>query len=320
MTQRTVHVYPRPDELTVVIRAAGERTESLCAGLLRQQIPDPSQLHVLHEAPFSSAVRRTFEIGMQTNRPWLVAIDADIIPLNDVVLRIREICGKMAPEAFVATPLFLCKSVGGLATRGLHCYRASLLEEAYGLIGEVPPGHRPESCIHDSMVARGYTRECYAKIFGLHEYEQSYIHIYLKAMLRYRKDEFREQIRSSLEQRAEQDPDCEVALWGFEDARRDVEHGVQLPDEYDWTGDYPRFAHRMQEKKWSEKAALVRHETTNIVIDHVAGHDYQADTQSLPWIRELLEFDRGAPDAIAYVNSAPCLQPQASKMSSQARR
>ncbi len=319
MTHKPVHVYPGPDELTVVIRSAGERTERLCAGVLRQRLPDSGQLHVLHEVPFSAAVRRTFEIGIQSNRPWLIAIDADIIPLDDVVVRMREICGKMASEAFVATPLFLCKSVGGLATRGLHCYRTSLLEEAYKLIGKCPASHRPESCIHDAMVSRGYTRECYAKIFGLHEYEQSYIHIYLKAMLRYRKDEFREQIRTSLKRRAAHDADCEVALWGFEDARRDVEHGVQLPDGYDWAGEYPRFTQRMRDKGWDEKPALARRASKSCVLDHIRCHDYQSDTQSLAWIRELLEFARGAPDAIAYVNATPCLESRASSMPSPAR-
>jgi len=157
-------VYPEPEELTFVVRAAGERTEAACVAQLRGQLLSDAQLTVIHERPFSRAVTRTFELGIESGRPWLVAVDADLLLLDDAVERAREICGKMAPEAFCATPLFLCKTVGGFASRGLHCYRASLLYEALGLTDQLDPDLRPESRYYGAMKARGYTREEYPDI------------------------------------------------------------------------------------------------------------------------------------------------------------
>jgi len=301
MTHKPVHVYPGPDELTVVIRSAGERTERLCAGVLRQRLPDSGQLHVLHEVPFSAAVRRTFEIGIQSNRPWLIAIDADIIPLDDVVVRMREICGKMASEAFVATPLFLCKSVGGLATRGLHCYRASLLDEALRATPNAKEPLRPESAIQDAMRQRGYTRECYAKVFGLHEYEQSYRHLYIKSMLRSRKEGDPFMLMKRLRDAQEESNDATVALWGFEDALA----GENLPDEYDWDALYPLFEGRMRDHGLQEKPALDCPSVDKLVRDHLHSHDYRADMMTLPWIREILDFAHGASGALEYIERPP---------------
>lgn len=297
--------YPSPEEITVVVRAAHERTEELCVRTVVKQLPSSNQLTVLHERPFSKAVQRTLEIGIEAKRPWLIAIDADIIPLDDVVARIREICGKMADHAFVATPLFLCHMVGGFATRGLHCYRASLLPRAYALLGGIESGYRPESNIHDAMVHRGYTRECYAKICGLHEYQQSALHIYLKAMLRYRKDEYREQIRASLIARASGCRDCQIALWGFDDAAHDTRTESADGYEYAWDAEYERFRTRMNERGWSDKKPLECESMTGYALRVIRAHNYYHDQNTLPWIRDLLRFEQGGSDALEYVNTTP---------------
>lgn len=299
-----IYDFPSPEELTVVIRAAGERTETLCTQIIGDQLPAHTQLSVIHKTPFSSAVRTTFEIGIDSGRPWLIAIDADIIPLDDALFRIREICGKMDPRAFVATPLFLCKAVNGLATRGLHCYNAKYIQDAYDLIDTLKDDLRPESRVHDAMSARGFTRECYAKILGLHEYEQSFKHIYLKAMLRSRKDEFREQIQKQLRARAETDIDARIALWGFEDA---VDFSAQ-PIEYDWDACYPLFNERMNAIGWAEKSPITLSSLDGFALERINAHNYAKDTNTLPWIRDILDFDCGAPDALSYVNTTPTLQ------------
>lgn len=299
---RTYH-FPDADQLTVVIRAAGERTEQLCTKIIQSQLPNESQLTVLHESPFSRAVIRTFEIGIESKRPWLIAIDADIIPLDDVLVRIREICGKMHPNAFVATPLFHCHAVNGLATRGLHCYNATHLPVAWSLISSLKENLRPESRFHDAMSAKGYSRECYAKIFGLHEHEQFAKHIYIKSMLRSRKDEFGAQIRASLESRAHTNRDCQIALWGFEDAQTDTTQ----PMEYDWDAPLPRFDARMKERGWNEQSAINLGTMSDLARQTINTHDYPNDTQTLPWIRDILDFEHGASQALAYVNGTPAL-------------
>ncbi|MBL4591131.1 MAG: hypothetical protein JKY96_04150, partial [Phycisphaerales bacterium] len=284
-----------------VVRAANERTERACIETLRSGLPCESQCVVIHERPFSNAVRRAFEIGIESARPWLIAVDADLLLLDDVVCRIREVCGKMAPEAFCATPLFLCNTLGGLATRGLHCYRASLLDEALRATPNAKEPLRPESAIQDAMRQRGYTRECYAKVFGLHEYEQSYRHLYIKSMLRARKEGDPFMLMKRLRDAQEESNDATVALWGFEDALA----GENLPDEYDWDALYPLFEGRMRDHGLQEKPALDCPSVDKLVRDHLHSHDYRADMMTLPWIREILDFAHGASGALEYIERPP---------------
>ncbi len=291
--------FPEPEDLTIVVRAAGERTEDVLVEQLTRQLPNAgAQLTVLHEKPFSQAVRRTFEIGAASARPWLIAVDADVLLLDDAVVRIREICGKMDPRAFVATPLFLCRMTGGLATRALHCYRGPLLGEAIRAMDETPMQIRPESRVHDAMTARGWTRECYAKPFGLHEYEQSFRHVYLKAMLRARKDEFADDIRRRLAALASTHPDFLVASWGFADARDDD------PVEYDWETPYPKLDERLAAHGLTEKPTLTR-DAVGEVRARILAHEFRRDRQTLAWIRELLDFDGDAPELRRYLAAAP---------------
>ncbi|MCA9302918.1 MAG: hypothetical protein KC996_02225 [Phycisphaerales bacterium] len=292
--------YPETSELTIVVRAAGERTEQACTEIMRRGLKDPAQCTVIHEKPFSAAVRRTLEIGRDSGRPWLIAVDADLLPLADVLLRVREVCGKMAVNAYCATPLFLCKTMAGLATRGLHIYRAPLLGEALSVVPNKLEPLRPESAIQDTMMKRGYTRECYAKIFGLHEFEQSYRHIYIKTLLRARKEPDLQTLSDRLEIAAESDSDAMVSLWAIEDALQ----GEQ-PPEYDWSAQYPRFEERMREHSMSEKPAMSLQDIDGFVRSAIRAHDFVNDRSTLPWVRELLGFGQGAADALAYVDCPP---------------
>ncbi len=293
--------YPDASELTVVIRSAGERTEHHCAELLKSTLPNSSQCVVIHERPFSRAVRASFTIGIESARPWLIAVDADLLLLSDVVCRIREVCGKMAPEAFCATPLFLCNTLGGLATRGLHCYRASMLEEALCVTPNADEPLRPESAIQDAMRERGHTRECYAKVFGLHEYEQSLRHVYIKSMLRARKAKEPELFISRLEPLRAISPDARAALWGFEDATSTSDQ----PTEYDWDARYPGFDQRMIDAGLSEKPPMVIADTDRYIREHLLRHDFREDTMTLKWIRDLLRFSQGPGETMQYVDHPP---------------
>lgn len=296
----TDRVYPETSELTIVVRAAGERTEGACVEIMSRGLADPEQCTLIHEKPFSRAVRRTLEIGRESGRAWLIAVDADLLPLSDVLLRVREICGKMTPDAYCATPLFLCNTIGGLATRGLHIYRASLLDEALRCAPNELEPLRPESAIQDAMSAKGYTRECYAKIFGLHEFEQSYRHVYIKSLLRARKEHDLSALVDRLTRIADRSTDAIVALWAIEDAQE----GAQ-PSEYDWSAAYPRFDERMRSHGLREKQTLSIEHIDDFVRSTIRAHDFVNDRTTLPWIRELLGFESGAQEALAYVNHPP---------------
>ena len=55
----------------VVIRSAGERTEELCRYLAAQQVPEENVV-VIREHPFSRAVLKSFEVGLDFGLPGRV--------------------------------------------------------------------------------------------------------------------------------------------------------------------------------------------------------------------------------------------------------
>ena len=57
--------------------------------ILTKQVP-VENLFLIHEVPFSQAVRRTFEIGIEQNKKWTIAVDADILLNDNSVQRMVE--------------------------------------------------------------------------------------------------------------------------------------------------------------------------------------------------------------------------------------
>ena len=66
------------DGVTVVIRSVKERTEELCKKLILQQGIPEENLFIIHERPFSRAMRVGYQLGIDRNLPWTLYIDADV--------------------------------------------------------------------------------------------------------------------------------------------------------------------------------------------------------------------------------------------------
>lgn len=180
----------RPD-CHVVIRAAGERTEAACAHIAAQELGQ-DRVTVIHEVPFSEAVRRGFEIGAEAGRDWTLCLDADVLLAEGAI---ADLCRAAEAEAagdgrlFEIDALVADKLLGQVRAAGVHLYRTALLPEALQHVRFDPKKRRPESQVKKAMRARGCRTGEVALVAGLHDFEQYHRDIFRKVFTHTRKHE-----------------------------------------------------------------------------------------------------------------------------------
>lgn len=298
-------------DLTFVVRSAGERTRDAALRVLASQITalggDPSaQITNVEAKPFVNAVRATYEIGLASGRPWVVGMDADVLLLSDGVGRLMRLCDAAAPDAFTLTTLVLCKFFGGFCFRGIHLYPRRLLAEALPLIEESKAAEslRPETAVVQAMVARGYRLEGPPEPVGVHDFEQSFRQIYLKMLLRGRREMSDDGGRgygaylAFLQDLAKRDADGLVASWGLADGASDASR-ADAPAHYPWDAEYPRLDERLRAFRIREKPALQAHAAAEIADAIIAAHPFATDIRTPAWIRERFAFASGTSAVLA---------------------
>jgi hypothetical protein len=292
-------------DMTFVIRAAGERTQAAAASVLASQAAQAggdasAQIRVVEAKPFVNAVRATFEHGLAGERPWTVAMDADVLLLSDGCERLAHLCTQARPASFTITTLVLCKFFGGFCFRGIHLYPTRLLQEALPLIeaSKAAESLRPETCVVQAMMQRGYEMEGPPLPVGVHDYEQSYRHIYLKMLMRGRREMsddggkgFNAYLGSVLE-RSHADADFLVASWGLMDGAADSKR-ADAPAHYDWDAVYPALDQRMHEHGLRETSMCAPTAVRGLADALVNAHAYSADYRTPKWIRDRFGFAAG---------------------------
>jgi hypothetical protein len=297
----------RIGDMTFVVRAAGERTEPASIALLRGQIAaagghPAAQVQVIHERPFSAAVGKTLEVGLRHARPYVVGIDADVLLAPRGVHALADLAAAMSPETYSAVGLMLCRFFGGLCFRGVHVYQSRHLEQARGLLGRRTPGGpdpalKPETALVEAMKAEGYSFTAQPVVLGIHDYEQSFRHIYLKMRLRARRELEIDGGESGLrafttlcrKRAALGEHDFTVALWGLEDGAADSRRAAGRPaDELDWFAPWPDFDRRLRDAGLTEKPALPADNAADLVARVLAAHRWDGDDRTPGWIRQRL--------------------------------
>ncbi|UKI41834.1 MAG: hypothetical protein L6V95_02035 [Candidatus Melainabacteria bacterium] len=71
--------------ITIVVRSVNERTSEKCVEYLNSIFGKENVFLVKNEIPFSTAVKKTFEIGIRRNKKWTLAIDADVFLFKDKI-------------------------------------------------------------------------------------------------------------------------------------------------------------------------------------------------------------------------------------------
>jgi len=287
-------------DMSFILRAAAERTEGASATQLRSLVASMGgnpqiQVGIVTERPFSAAVRRTFQLGLELGRPWIVALDADVLLLSDAIERLGNFCACADGAVFAITPLVHCKFFGGFCYKGVHCYPRRYLERALALIGPSNSAAdlRPENAVIRAMDAKGFKPFAPPMVVGVHDHEQSYKHIYLKSRLRGRREAAdaaapHSDSLSFVSRLADTDPDYLVAMWGLRDGRTDAA-AADPRSHYDWDAPYPEFVSRLAAGGLAEKPPL-SNSAAGFAERTIASHNFHADTCTPRWIRERFGF------------------------------
>lgn len=170
------------EDITVIIRSAGERTVGLCKNALETMFPS-SQLSTIEERPFSKALKRGLEIGIESKRPWILFVDADVVidrsGLSELVAKRQEV----ASNAFEIQGLIRDRFFPVDRPSGAHLYRTTLAYKGLQSLKEGGQSLRPESSMLKAMARKGMPWYQSSICVGVHDFEQYHRDIYRKCFL-----------------------------------------------------------------------------------------------------------------------------------------
>lgn len=204
------------ERASIIVRSIGERTERLCCELILAQGIPQNHLFVVQKAPFSEAMRKSFQTGIEVGLPWTFCVDADVLLRVGSIEKMLRFADEQDEDLCEIQGFVLDKFFGGPREAGNHLYRTSLLPDLIAQIPEEGVNIRPEFHTLESMRRKGYPYKQIPVLVGLHDFEQFYSDIYRKCFVQAHKhikhtDLFLEVWRAG----AATDPDYQVALKGF---------------------------------------------------------------------------------------------------------
>lgn len=206
-------------DITIIIRSARERTESLCYKLITEQGIPENQVFIVREVPFSKAMKRSFEIGIEENRKWTYCIDADVLLRTNSIKIMTEFAEKEDSNVCEIQGFVMDKFFGGPRQAGNHLYRTSLLDKVIERIPDEGTDIRPERYTLNEMRKSGYPWKKAFYIVGIHDYEQYHFDIYRKSFVHGKKHTKQSGLFIDLwRERRVNDFDFVVALRGFADS------------------------------------------------------------------------------------------------------
>src|SRR6056297_1819677 len=115
------------ENVIVIIRAAGERTEELCKKLILEQGIAEEYVKIIHEVPFSAALKKSYELGIESGKKWTFCVDADVLLRPHSVRKLTELADKQPENVCEIQGYMMDKFFGGIRRGGVHLYRSSLL-------------------------------------------------------------------------------------------------------------------------------------------------------------------------------------------------
>ena len=70
------------NNIIAVIRSVNERTFPACYATIARDIPSEN-IYVVNERPFEVALRKTYQIGIESKAEWMMTVDADVLLLPE---------------------------------------------------------------------------------------------------------------------------------------------------------------------------------------------------------------------------------------------
>lgn len=166
-------------DLWVVLRYSGERSLPLAHKALRDQT---HRFTVIEEYPYTQAMLKTFEIGIEKKTPYLLALDADLIlnpgALNKILQETKK-AFERNPNLFFLNFSVSDKFVGKIAA-GCHVYNNAYSSQIHTQLSKMQANEKGFPLQLAEALQLAFTSAENDPI-GLHDYAQYYAHIYSKS-------------------------------------------------------------------------------------------------------------------------------------------
>ncbi|MCB9437110.1 MAG: hypothetical protein H6673_08990 [Anaerolineales bacterium] len=200
--------------VAVIIRSAHERTEALCLHLVKQQVPE-NNIVVIHERPFSTALRRSFEIGLDYGLDWTLCLDADILAGTSAIHKLVTHAESIQDKLFSVQGRMLDRLFNGYRFGGMHLYQTSRLDFALERTQITKEVLRPETYVKEQMKAYGFHIAKSNDRLCLHDYHQYYRDIFRKGFVHSRKHFDKPEILPIWRFLAQSDMEFVIAIEGW---------------------------------------------------------------------------------------------------------
>ena len=219
------------DQVTIIIRSVGERTEVLCKKLILDQGVPEENVFVIRETPFSKAMRVGYQKGIDNTLKWTYCIDADVLLAGNAIKDMLSIANQQPDEVFTISARLVDKFFNFPRRVGNHLFRTSSLAS---MISNIAPyekeGIRPETDAKNVLIEKGGIEHKLDDIIGLHDFEQHYEDIARKAYVHANKHaEFLGEFVPHWKENAASDDDFKVALIGLAEGLKFFEN-VKIND------------------------------------------------------------------------------------------
>jgi len=200
-----------------VIRTAGERTFNACKSLILKQI-HKDNLHIVNERPFEAALRRCYQIGIESNAKWMITLDADVLLRKNAIVGLLSEAEVIPTDHFQIEGMVLDKLTHRFRWAGYRCYRVKYLQTALSLLPADRAEIRPEFTTLEKMTVQGYPFLRSNQAYGIHDFEQNYRDVYRKAYVHADKHQsWLPEILATWKRLAREDTDFRIALRGAYD-------------------------------------------------------------------------------------------------------
>lgn len=170
------------DQCIVVIRSAGERTTEWSLDKAKS-VFGAKNVVLIDERPMHKAIKKTFEIGIESNQNWVVEIDADILLHAEGILQLLQTASQRPESSFFHFGMVFDKLTNSFRSAGNKVIRTAHLPAAMTLLPKTTDQLRPDTYIRKEMALKGYHYYRDICLVGIHDFEQHYFDLYRKGYL-----------------------------------------------------------------------------------------------------------------------------------------
>lgn len=166
-----------------IVRASEERTWRTTRSLLEENdIEVLSCVSSSVNSSFSAKLLASYMAGLGTAWDSILHVDGDVLPFRDIGSIVQTLIRQMDSDVLCAQPKVFDKAFFAWRHAGVHLYDRKLLSEALQASPSIPLSSRPETAFLNAANRKLGLRTHLSDLhFGLHDFEQSFEHLYHKS-------------------------------------------------------------------------------------------------------------------------------------------